>query len=223
MRLPLFSAAVLLLAFGAATAQAQTSDTAATRWYDTLTVTEARYARVTPLEGLALSAFLAISVPVAAAIALTTTLPPSVVVLRDGGVDRAGIALSSGLGFGVAEGSELMWFPVARLQGEIAYFPAEDLPTLMRASALLDYRFGSIDRRNLFWFGIAGGPGVSTDFRSISPFGELFIGLSNPLGINHYPYRPMHHLGLRFRTGYDPVASRIWHEGAFAITSTFGM
>jgi hypothetical protein len=212
--------AALLIGFGIATAQP--TDTAGMRWYDTLTVTEARYARVTPLEGMALSAFVAASVPATLAFALTSTFPPSIVVQRDRGVDRAGIALSSGYGFGGTDSTGLTWFPVVRLQGEVAYFFDSETPTQLRASVHADHRFGSIDRLDLLWFGVAGGAGVATDLMTVSPFGEIFVGLSNPLGVSHYPFRPMHHFGLRFRSGYNLDDSRVWHEAAFAITSTFG-
>lgn len=223
MRLTLVFSILATFLLGVGSAEAQpAADTAGTRWYDTLTVTEARYAQVTPLEGMALSAFIAVSAPVTLAFAMTTSFPPSIVVLRDKGVDQAGIAISTGYGFGGEDREALMWFPHVRVQGEIAYFFDDETPTQIRASALADYRFGSIDRRDLLWFGVAGGAGVATDFITASPFGEIFIGLSNPLGVSHYPFRPMHHFGLRLRTGYDIGESRVWHEGAFAITSTFG-
>lgn len=217
---------LFLLATGSAIAQQdddilnETPVVVNEKWYDTLTVTEPRYAQVTPLEGMALSAFLAVSVPSLLAIAGVSALPPSVVVRREDGIDRAGVSISGGAGIG-GDRSTLLWFPDARVQGEAAYFFDRERPLLLNLSLLLDHRFGTIDRREIFWAGIAGGAGVSTDFAGVSPYVEGFVGLSNPLGISYTPFRPAHHYGLRFRTGYDLVDKRIWHEAAFAITSTF--
>src|SRR5690348_236437 len=54
---------------------------AAPHWYDTLTVTQPRYARAAPLERLALAAFTALALPVGTTVGALTLLPPSINVL----------------------------------------------------------------------------------------------------------------------------------------------
>ena len=220
MRIPLL---LILIFLSLSTASAQTADTAGRKWYDTLTVTKPRYARITAGERLALSAFIALSLPVTAIVGGTTLFPPSFLLRRENGEDRFAMAVQSGIAFG-GDTMALMWFPVARLQGEFAYFFSEDQPARVRLSLDVDHRFGSIDRRDFIWFGVSGGLGISTDFaKEVSPFAEAFIGLSNPLGIRYVPLFPMHHYGLRFRTGYDFGSARVWYEAALAATSTFSM
>lgn len=220
MRLPLLLSLLILLAFGDATAQPV--DTTTVKWYDTLTVTQPRVARVTRSERIALAAYVALSLPVSLVVGGTTLVPPSFIVKREGRNDLMGIAMSSGIAFG-GDTMQLTWFPVVRLQGEVAYYFTSTQPTLARLSLLADYRFTSIDRRDFMWLGVAGGAGVSTDFATVSPYAEAFIGLSNPLGIRYIPLFPMHHYGLRLRTGYNLGDGTIWYEAAVAATSTFSL
>jgi hypothetical protein len=220
MRIPLL---IILLLASIATASAQPADTAEKKWYDTLTVTRPRYARITAMERLALSAFIALSLPVTVIVGGTTLFPPGFLVRREDGVDRFAMAVQSGIGFG-GDTMALTWFPAARLQGEFAYFFNDDQPARVRLSLDVDHQFGSIDRRDFIWFGVAGGLGISTDFADeVSPFAEGFIGLSNPLGIRYVPLFPMHNYGLRFRTGYDFGSSHVWYEAALIATSTFSL
>jgi hypothetical protein len=212
----------MLGAFGNTVAQPPDSSGRPQKWYDTLAVTTPRYARVTTGERMALAAYVALSLPTVAVVTGPTLVPPSFVIRREGGVDRPGVALQTGVGFG-GDTMAIMWFPIVRFQGEVVYFFGDSQPWYGRASLLADHRFGSIDRRKFFWLGVAGGLGISTDFSSVSPYAEGFFGLSNPLGIRYVPLFPMHHYGLRFRTGYNVGSDQIWYEAAIAATSTFSL
>lgn len=189
-------------------------------WYDTLTVTKPRYARASRLEQVALSVFTALSVPVGITFGLTSLLPPSITVLREDGVNHVGIAVSSGMGFG-GDTSQAMFFPDARLQVEVAYFFTRSPQPMVRTGLLFDAPIGSIHNRDFVWFGVAGGGGVSTDFESVSPYAEGWIGTLNPLGIPFITLFPMHNYGLRGRVGYNIMTGAPWYELSLSATSTF--
>jgi len=189
-------------------------------WYDTLTVTKPRYAYASPLERLALAAFTAISIPVGLSIGVTTLLPPSITVMQEDGVLRSGVAFSTGIGFG-GDTSKTIFFPDFRLQLEGAYFFTRVPQPVMRAGLLVDYPAASIHSRDFAWFGLAGGGGISTDFSTISPYAEGWVGLMNPMGIRFLTLFPMHHYGLRGRVGYNTTTGSMWYELSLTATSTF--
>jgi hypothetical protein len=197
-----------------------TTGTKATHWYDTLQVTRPRYARITPMERLALSAFTALALPVGIAIGATTLLPPSINVLVDDGAVRTGVTISTGLGFGI-DTDQVIFFPTWRLQGEAGYYFGGERGPVARVSALFDKPLGSIHPRDFFWAGVAGGAGVSTDFASLSPYVEGWVGVMNPMGIRFLTLFPMHNYGVRGRVGYAPADRRPWYELSLCATSTF--
>lgn len=189
-------------------------------WYDTLTVTRPRYARVAPWERLALSAFTALAIPIGLSVATLTVLPPTVnVVSRDGEL-HGGISVSTGMGFGGDRSSEL-FFPDYRVQVEGAYFFGIDPGPRISASILADLPVASLSRYDALWFGMAGGGGIATDFQSVSPFAEGWIGVLNPMGTRFLTFFPMHNYGLRGRAGYDITNGRMWYELSLSATSTF--
>lgn len=197
------------------------SSSATTRpWYDTLTVTKPRYAYASPIERLALAAFTALSLPVGATIGALTLLPPSINVLVEDGTPQTGFAISSGIGFGV-DTTGVIFFPDYRLQFEGAYFFTREQSIMVRAAVLFDKPLMSVHRRDFFWLGIAGGAGVSTDFREVTPYAEGWIGVMNPMGIRFLTLFPQHNYGLRGRAGYDFGTGRPWYELALCATSTF--
>ena len=189
-------------------------------WYDTLQVTRPRYARITPMERLALSTFTALALPVGLAIGVTTLLPPSINVMVEDGTVRTGVTISTGLGFGV-DTDQVIFFPTWRLQGEAGYYFGGKLGPVARLSAMFDKPIGSIQPRDFFWFGVAGGAGVSTDFASASPYAEGWIGVMNPMGIRFLTLFPMHNYGLRGRVGYSPADGEPWYELSLCASSTF--
>jgi|GEM_PF-2139557 len=189
-------------------------------WYDTLTVTQPRYARATPLERLALSAFTAVSIPVGLAIGATTILPPSITVLQEDDELRAGVAFSTGIGFG-GDTTKFIFFPDVRLQLEGAYFFTRTPQPVMRAGVLFDAPIASIHSRDFVWFGMAGGSGLSTDLKTVSPYLEGWMGLLTPMGIRFLTLFPMHNYGFRTRAGYNTTTGRLWYEFSISATSTF--
>lgn len=187
-------------------------------WYDTLTLTQPRYARIAPYERLALAAFTAVSIPIGIAIGVTTILPPSINVLAENGVTHTGIAVSSGVGL-VSDTSAFIFFPDVRFQFEGGYYIQRERPAILRLAVLRDAPLLSIHERDFFWLGVAGGGGVSTDFDQVGPFAEAWLGIMNPMGIRFLSLFPMHHYGVRARAGYG--AGRAWYELSLSATSTF--
>jgi len=211
---------VILLTLSITPLKAQKPDTTAKKWYDTLEVTKPHYARQTRYERLLLSAFTAVSLPIGIIAGVTTLFPPSISALTEGDATYGGLAVSTGVGFG-SDTTALIYFPSVRLQGEFAYYFQREHPSIVRASVDLDYRFGSIHSQDLYWLGVSGGAGISTDFHGASPFAEGWLGVMNPLGINFIGLLPMHNFGLRGRAGYDVGRDRPWFEVALSATSTF--
>ncbi|MBS1911598.1 MAG: hypothetical protein JST22_06410 [Bacteroidetes bacterium] len=189
-------------------------------WYDTLTVTKARYAGTTPGERLALAAFTAMTIPVGLTIGITTLLPPSVNILREDGVSRMGIAFSTGVGL-VGDTTAITFFPWVRLQGEGGFYFGRTDHTILRASLLRDLPIAQLDRRGFFWLGTAAGLGAGTDFNGFAPYAEGWVGLLNPMGIRYLTLFPMHNYGLRGRFGYNTATGRPWYELSICATSTF--
>lgn len=150
-------------------------------WYDTLTVTRPRYARVAPWERLALSAFTALAIPIGLAVGTITLLPPSINVVSDDGELYGGASISTGMGFGGDRTSEL-FFPDYRVQVEGAYFFSRNPGPRLSAYVVADRPIVSISNHDVLWFGVAGGGGISTDFNGVSPFAEGWIGVMNPMG-----------------------------------------
>ena len=191
------------------------------RWYDTLEVTKPRYAHATTGEKLALSAFTALALPIGFVVSGTTLFPPSINLLFEGKEHWVGIVVGTGVGFG-GDTLDLIYYPVARLQFEGGYYFMRPSPLMMKASLLADYRIASVHSRDFVWAAVAGGGGVATDFKSASPYAELWAGFLNPLGIRYVPLFPMHHYGIRARAGYDFAEGRPWYEVSLVATSTFG-
>jgi len=189
-------------------------------WYDTLTVTKPRYAQMTDGERFMLSLYTAAMLPSLIIAGGFGAVPPSVSVMQEEGVWRAGVGVSVGIGFG-GNRSNLWWFYDARLQGEVVgYFDRED-PLLVRASLLFDRRIARLSRKSFYWFGVAGGGGLATDFSVITPFAEGWVGVMNPNGIRFTGMFPMHNFGLRGRLGYDITNRRSWIEFSVGGTATF--
>lgn len=189
-------------------------------WYDTLTVTKPRYAQMTDSERFLLSLYTAATLPSLIVVGGLATVPPSVSAMQEDGVWRTGVGLSAGIGFG-GDRRSLWWFHDARLQAEGTWYFHRDRPLLLRAALLFDYRVASISRNNLYWVGVAGGAGASTDFAATSPFAEGWIGVMNPNGVRFTGLFPMHNFGLRGRVGYDIANERSWIELALGGTATF--
>jgi len=205
------------------TAQSSPTDTprvAARNWYDTLTVTQPRYARATRYETLALSAFTALAIPVALTVGAVTLIPPSIGVMVQEGKVRTGVVLSTGLGFGW-DTTQIVFFPDWRVQAEAGYFFGEGAGPVVRGSVLFDKPLASISPRGFFWTGVAGGGGLATDFKSVSPYLEGWVGLMNPMGVRFLTLFPMHNYGIRGRAGYDVINGSPWYEIALSATSTF--
>jgi hypothetical protein len=189
-------------------------------WYDTLTVTQPRYARTTPAERLALAAFTALALPVGLTVGVITLLPPSFNVLSENGTYQTGFAISTGVGFG-GDTSQVIFFPACRIQLEGAYFLTRNPGPMVRASLLFDKPLFSIHPRKFFWVGAAGGAGVSTDFEMVAPYAEGWVGLINPMGIRFITLFPQHNYGIRGRAGYNLATSKPWYEISLCATSTF--
>lgn len=214
----LFAVVLFVLVGGAAVAQTDTSRPR--HWYDTLTVTEPRFARVTPMERLALSAFSLLSIPVALVVGGSTIMPPSIPFLTERGVEHTGVAVGFGFAFG-GDTNQLTWFPTVRAQAEFAYFFDRTPSPLYRISLLHDFILFPLGRRALFSSTTSWGLGVATDLERVQPYVEGFIGIANPMGIRFVPLYPMHNYGLRARLGYDPVDNKPWYELSLCATATF--
>ncbi len=189
-------------------------------WYDTLTVTKPRYARVTPAEQLALSAFTALAIPIGLTVSAITVFPPSITMVIEDGIMYTGISVSTGIGFG-GDRSTPIFFPDYRVQVEGAYFFSRSPAPMLRASILADHPMTSLHSRDFLWLGVAGGGGLSTDFTTVVPFAEGWIGLINPMGLRVLTLFPMHNYGLRGRAGYDLGNHRPWYELSITASSTF--
>lgn len=190
-------------------------------WYDTLTVTQPHYARVTRLERLALSAFTTLAIPVSVVAGGLSTLPPAVNVVVENGTPLAGLTMSIGYGIG-GDTTQLAYFPDFRIQAEYGYYFARSPRNRVALSMLVDRPIVSVHQRDFFWLGVAGGGGLATDFSTFyGPFAEGWIGLENPLGMRYITLFPMHNYGLRLRAGYDVVNARPWYEAAIAGSATF--
>lgn len=189
-------------------------------WYDTLAVTKPRYAQITDSERFILSLYAATTIPSLILVGGLSAVPPSVSIMQEDGVWRTGVGLSTGVGFG-GDRSKGWWFYDARLQGEVVGYFDREHPFLARASLLFDYRIASLSQNNFYWFGFAGGGGVATDFATLSPFAEGWIGVMNPNGVRFVGMFPMHNFGLRGRIGYDIANERSWIEFLLGGTSTF--
>lgn len=201
-------------------AQGDTSAMKPRHWYDTLQVTKPRVAAVTKAERLALSAFTALAIPVSIAVGVTTVIPPSVNILVEDGVPRAALAFSTGYGFG-GDTSLFVFFPDFRVQLEYGYYFARSPRNRVALGLLVDKPIASIHRRDFFWFGVAGGGGLATDFTSYQPYLEGWIGIINPMGLRYVTLFPMHNYGIRGRVGYDVTLDRPWYELSLAATGTF--
>ncbi|MEO5930761.1 MAG: hypothetical protein ABIR47_12565 [Candidatus Kapaibacterium sp.] len=195
-------------------------DSVPRKWYDTLKVTRPRYAYKTASERLALSAFVTVAIPAGIAVGLTSIVPPGISIIREDGAFRAGVLLSIGRGFG-CDTAAMIFFPKFRVQAEGGVFFRRRNEPVLRASLLFDDPIVSVHPRQFFWFGVAGGGGISTDFSSIGPFAEGWIGVMNPMGIRFIPLFPMHHYGLRARAGYNTSTQAPWYELSLGVTSTF--
>ncbi len=189
-------------------------------WYDTLTVTRARYTHTAPYEELALAVFTTASIPFGLALGALTLLPPSANVLSEQGISRTGIAISAGVGL-TPDTSAYIFFPELRLQAEAGYYFDRPHPWIARATVLRDLPLVSIDSRDIFWLGVAGGIGATTDFNSAGLHAEAWVGLTNPMGIRYLVLYPMHNYGLRARAGYDFTTRQRWYELAICATATF--
>lgn len=192
----------------------------AARWYDTLEVTRPRHVLMTSYDRLMLSVFSAGMAPTGLALALLTLAAPSVAILVEEGVAHGGVGLSTGIGFGGSQDAEVYW-PHIRLQLEANHYFYRSTSNNWRISLMRDVPITSVHRRGYVWFGLSGGFGLSIDETSRSAFAEGSIGVMNPLGIRFLTLYPMHTWGLRGRAGWDPTASRIWHEIALAGSATF--
>lgn len=189
-------------------------------WYDTLRVERPRIAHATRGERLALAAFAALSLPVGMVVGTVTLIPPTVVMRNDAGSRTYGLMLGTGIGLG-ADTAQLIYFPAYRIQFDGGYFFEREHPAIVHASVMIDERIGALDDDGFFWATLSQGLGVETDFNTIGPFLEAFLGVSNPLGIQYMPLYPMHHFGLRGRFGYDPATRKTWYELGVGMTSTF--
>lgn len=213
-------AIMVLLLLPVVDSLASAQQDSARHWYDTLTVTKPRYARQSRYDRMILSAFAALSVPVAMTVGTLSLFPPSFSALYEDGTTYGGIAFSTGRSFGI-DTTPATYFPDVRVQGEFAYFFSRPHSTVLRASGLFDHRFGPVTRREIFWFGVSGGAGVATDFHGVSPFAEGSIGVMNPLGIRFLGLFPMHNYGVRVRAGFDVTNEQPWYELSLSGTSTF--
>jgi hypothetical protein len=197
------------------------ADTTSPRnWYDTLTVTKPRYARVTTLEKILLSGFVALAIPVSAVSGAITIFPPSVNLLVEEKKVYPGLAISTGLSFG-GDSARIIWFPDVRLQPEIGWYFGRSQPVIARLSVLHDFPIASIHRRNFYYLAAAGGVGVGFDGANTSLHAETWFGIANPSGIRFIGLYPMHNFGVRVRAGYDLTAQRMWIEPSLAATATF--
>ncbi len=196
------------------------SDSIARNWYDTLTVTVPKYEGITSAEHLALAAYIIASIPTGAAIVMITGLPPSLAILREDGVAYGGLSISSGYGF-THDTNALLFFPYVRVMLEGTWFFTRERSLLVRAAGLVDLPLAQIDNRGIYWLGVAGGGGVSTDFNDAGAFAEGWVGAIVPMGIRYVGLYPMHNIGLRGRLGYDIGAKRSWYELSLGMTSTF--
>ncbi|MBL7989600.1 MAG: hypothetical protein JNJ94_16175 [Chlorobi bacterium] len=190
------------------------------RWYDTLTITKPRYARMTDGERFVLSLYAAATIPSLIVVGGFAAVPPSLSVMQEEGVWRTGVGVTTGIGFG-GDRSKRWWFYDARLQGEVVWYFDREHPLLVRALGLVDYRVAPLGQNRFYWFGVAGGGGISTDFATLSPFAEGWIGVMNPNGVRFVGMFPMHNFGLRSRVGYNLTHQRHWIELSLGGTSTF--
>jgi hypothetical protein len=196
------------------------ADTISARhWYDTLTVTKPRYARVTTLEKILLSGFAALAIPVGAASGAFTIFPPSINLLVEESRVYPGVAISTGISFG-GDSARIIWFPDIRLQPEIGWYFGRRQSVIARMSVLHDFPITSIHRRNFYYLAAAGGAGVGFDGANTSLFAETWFGIANPSGIRFIGLYPMHNFGVRVRAGYDLTAQRSWIEPSLAATAT---
>jgi hypothetical protein len=197
------------------------TDTIGTRhWYDTLTVTKPRYARVTTLEHILLSGYMAFAIPVSAISGALTIFPPSINLLVEENRVYPGLAISTGLSFG-GDSAGIIWFPDVRVQPEIGWYFGRRQPVIARMSVLHDFPITSIHRRDFYYLAAAGGAGVGFDGANTSLFAEAWFGIANPSGIRFIGLYPMHNFGVRVRAGYDLTAQRMWIEPSLAATATF--
>lgn len=195
-------------------------DSAARHWYDSLAITVPKYEGVTAEEHLALAAFVVASIPAGAAIIMATGLPPSLAILREDGISYGGLSISSGYGF-THDTNALLFFPYARVMLEGTWYFTRERSLLVRAAGLVDLPIAQIDQRGIYWLGMAGGGGISTDFDDGGPFAEGWVGVIVPMGIRFVGLYPMHNIGLRGRFGYDVGLQRTWYELSLGMTSTF--
>lgn len=189
-------------------------------WYDTLTITKPRDARMTDGERFVLSLYAATTLPPLIVASGLAAVPPSLSLMQEDGVWRTGVGITTGVGFG-GDRSKRWWFYDARLQGEAVWYFHRDHPLLVRAVGLVDYRIAPLSQNHFYWLGVAGGGGISTDVATLSPFAEGWIGVMHPNGVRFVGMFPMHNFGLRGRIGYSPASERHWIEVSLGGTSTF--
>jgi hypothetical protein len=221
--IPLALPAIILMASSRLDAQTDTTrtDTIGQRhWYDTLTVTKPRYARVTTLEKTLLSGFVALAIPVSAVSGALTIFPPSFNMLVEEKKVYPGVAISTGLSFG-GDSAGIIWFPDIRLQPEIGWYFGRNDPVIAHISVIHDIPITSIHRRNFYYLAASGGAGAGFDGANTSLHAEVWFGIANPSGIRFIGLYPMHNYGVRIRAGYDLTAQRIWIEPSLSATATF--
>lgn len=181
-------------------------------WYDSLSITQPQYAVVSHDNLLSLGLFTTVTLPLQLLVVMGTFAPPSLAILADEGVDRGGVAVSTGFGIGRRLSQDEVFWPEVRLQWERVHYFARSTQDMWRATLARDWPVVAIDDRGILHLGGSVGIGVTEDAGSYQPHVQVMASVMNPMGISYLTLFPMHVWGARGRVGWNPESREYWFE-----------